>query len=51
MFYIAVPAEVVVFQLPIGLPPLLPDLKEELEEKFLKCPEKLPVHDLDRVQK
>ena len=39
------------FQLPIGLPPILPDLREELEEKFLNCVEDIPIHDLDNVQK
>jgi len=36
--------------LPLGLPPVLPDQREQLEE-YLIHPEKLPVHDYKRAQR
>ena len=38
------------FQLPVGLPPVLPDIKTELE-KFLTTLENIPVHDTVNAQK
>ena len=37
-------------QLPCGLPPVLPSIGDELE-RFLTCPEKLPVHDFKKAQR
>lgn len=36
--------------LPLGLPPILPDIEKELE-KFLTTPENLPIHDTVKAQK
>ncbi|XP_060071895.1 superkiller complex protein 2-like [Ylistrum balloti] len=36
--------------LPVGLPPVLPDWRADVE-KYLTCPEKLPIHDTARSQK
>ncbi|XP_013417315.1 helicase SKI2W isoform X2 [Lingula anatina] len=36
--------------LPLGLPPVLPTLKADLEE-YLSHPEKLPVYDIERTQR
>lgn len=35
--------------MPFGPPPILPDIKEELKE-YIVYPEKLPIHQLDKVQ-
>lgn len=35
--------------MPFGPPPILPDIKSELKE-YIVYPEKLPIHQLDRVQ-
>jgi antiviral helicase SKI2 len=35
--------------MPFGPPPILPDIKTELEE-YIVYPEKLPIHQLNKVQ-
>ncbi|KAK2583646.1 hypothetical protein KPH14_009581 [Odynerus spinipes] len=36
-------------ELPLDLPPIWPDIKTELKE-YIECPERLPIHHLDRAQ-
>ena len=48
-YYLLLKVDIYFAQLPVSLPPLFPDIKDELEE-FLLHPESLKIHDYQRSQ-